>query len=65
MKLCRRFPNFTASLSRCFWDEHPPPHFHARYGEHKAQITIHQPQIVERLLAAESFRICFGMGRVT
>ena len=23
-----------------YWDDHNPPHFHARYGEHKAAIAI-------------------------
>jgi hypothetical protein len=22
------------------WDDHPPPHFHALYGEHEAQYNI-------------------------
>jgi len=25
---------------KMFFDEHPPPHFHAEYGEHKAVIDI-------------------------
>jgi hypothetical protein len=23
-----------------YFDDHPPPHFHARYGEHDAQVSI-------------------------
>ncbi len=23
-----------------YWDEHPPPHFHAEYGEYRAVIDI-------------------------
>jgi hypothetical protein len=23
-----------------YWDEHPPPHFHAEYGEYRALIEI-------------------------
>ena len=23
-----------------YYDDHPPPHFHAKYGEHQAQIVI-------------------------
>ena len=23
-----------------YWDEHPPPHFHAEYAEYRAQIAI-------------------------
>lgn len=24
-----------------YFDDHPPPHFHAEYGDHKAIIEIH------------------------
>ncbi|MBI4660129.1 MAG: DUF4160 domain-containing protein [Verrucomicrobia bacterium] len=27
-------------------DEHPPPHFHASYGEFSAQISIRQPAVL-------------------
>jgi hypothetical protein len=23
-----------------YWDDHAPPHFHARYGEHEAKLLI-------------------------
>ncbi len=23
-----------------YYDDHPPPHFHAKYGEHQAQVAI-------------------------
>lgn len=23
-----------------YWDDHAPPHFHARYGEHEAKVLI-------------------------
>lgn len=23
-----------------YFDDHPPPHFHARYGEHEAQVSV-------------------------
>ena len=28
-------------------DEHPPPHFHAIYGEFSAQISIHRAAIIQ------------------
>ncbi len=31
---------FYGILIAMFWDDHNPPHFHARYGEHKAAIEI-------------------------
>ena len=24
-----------------YWRDHPPPHFHAVYGEHEAAVSIH------------------------
>ena len=30
-----------------FWDDHNPPHFHARYGQHKAAIEIESLRILD------------------
>lgn len=35
-----------------FYDEHNPPHFHARYGEFKAQIVIESLVVKEGFLPA-------------
>ncbi len=29
-----------------FYDDHNPPHFHAEYGEHKAQIEIQTLSVI-------------------
>lgn len=31
---------FFGIIIAMFWDEHNPPHFHARYGKHQAAIEI-------------------------
>ncbi len=31
---------FLGIVIQMYFDEHNPPHFHAKYGEHKAQIEI-------------------------
>lgn len=31
---------FFGIVIRMFWQDHDPPHFHARYAEHKARFTI-------------------------
>jgi len=31
---------FFGILIRMYWDDHPPPHFHAIYGEHESQYNI-------------------------
>lgn len=33
-----------------FYNDHNPPHFHARYGEHKAAIDIRRMQVLEGYL---------------
>ncbi len=35
-----RISAFYGIVIAMYFDDHPPPHFHARYGEHQAQIVI-------------------------
>ena len=37
-------------------DEHPPPHFHAKYAEHEAMIDIESPDVLEGLLPLPKLR---------
>jgi hypothetical protein len=30
-----------------FWDEHRPPHFHVRYGECEASVSIDELMVIE------------------
>ena len=30
-----------------YYDDHPPPHFHAIYGEHEAKIAIETMEVIE------------------
>lgn len=38
---------FFGIIISMFYDEHNPPHFHARYAEYKIVINIHSLQILE------------------
>jgi hypothetical protein len=38
---------FYGILIAMFWDDHNPPHFHARYGEYKAAIEIGTLRILD------------------
>jgi hypothetical protein len=38
---------FYGILIAMFWAEHNPPHFHARYGEHKAAIEIDTLRVLD------------------
>ena len=41
-ELCR----FYGIVIRMFWDDHPPPHFHAIYGDHEALVNILTSEIL-------------------
>ena len=41
-ELCR----FYGIVIRMFWDDHPPPHFHAIYGKHEALIEIETSETI-------------------
>lgn len=36
---------FFGIVVKMYYDDHPPPHFHATYGGHEAVISIHPIRI--------------------
>lgn len=40
-----------------YFGDHPPPHFHARYGEHHAQIDIASGEILNGTLPRRALRL--------
>ena len=38
---------FYGIIIKMYWDEHPPPHFHAQYGEFEAQVSIKTLEIIK------------------
>jgi len=38
-----------------FDKDHPPPHFHVKYGEHKCYININTGEIIEGNLPASQY----------
>ena len=38
---------FFGIVVRMYYDDHPPPHFHAIYGEHEAKIGIETLELFE------------------
>ena len=38
--------SFYGILIQMFWNDHAPPHFHALYAEHKAQIDIRTFEVI-------------------
>ena len=41
--------------------DHPPPHFHARYGEHEAKFSIETAQMTEGSLPRRAKGVCAKM----
>jgi len=39
-----------------YWDDHPPAHFHAEYGEYRAQVAIESLQIIKGYIPNAQFR---------
>lgn len=38
---------FYGIMIQMFWADHNPPHFHARYGDFKGIISIHELKMIE------------------
>jgi hypothetical protein len=37
---------FSGIVIKMFFDDHPPPHFHAEYGDDKTVIDIHSLTVI-------------------
>jgi len=48
---------FYGILIRMFFNDHPPPHFHARYGEFEATIDISTLGVLEGRLPARALHL--------
>ncbi len=40
-----------------YYDDHPPPHFHAKYGEHQAQIVIATDEVLHGGLPRRALKL--------
>jgi hypothetical protein len=49
-EICR----FYGIIIKMFYADHPPPHFHAVYGEHEALITIANAEVFAGSLPARA-----------
>lgn len=48
---------FYGIVIRMFWRDHPPPHFHAEYGEHRAVIAIGSGALLAGRLPNRALRL--------
>ena len=46
-ELCQRLLRFYGIVIKVFFGNHPPPHFHAIYGEYNALVSIESLEIIE------------------
>lgn len=49
--------SFYGILIQMFWNDHPPPHFHARYGSYAARINIENAAIISGSLPRTAERL--------
>jgi hypothetical protein len=40
-----------------FFSDHPPPHFHVRYGEHRARVAIESGEVINGELPHRATRL--------
>ncbi len=52
-ELCR----FYGIIIRMYPTDHPPPHFHAEYGEYEALINIEDCEIIAGSLPSRAFKL--------
>ena len=56
---------FYGIVIKMFYDDHPPPHFHAEYGSDSMVVDITTLAVISGRLPPESDRACHGMGCLT
>ncbi|MBC7928782.1 MAG: DUF4160 domain-containing protein [Bryobacteraceae bacterium] len=49
--------SFYGIFIRMFFNDHAPPHFHARYGEHEATINISTLEVIEGQLPRRALNL--------
>lgn len=42
------------------WNEHQPPHFHAKYGSHEVLISIHDIEVLEGSMPGKQLKMVLG-----
>jgi hypothetical protein len=51
---------FYGILIQMFWQDHPPPHFHALYAEHEALIDIQTMDVIAGSLPRRALALVLG-----
>ena len=48
---------FYGIVIRMYANDHPPPHFHARYGQHRARVAIETGELLDGELPSRAARL--------
>lgn len=48
---------FYGIIIQMFWDDHNPPHFHAKYGEYEALIGINDFSLIQGKLPSKALAL--------
>jgi len=54
---CRPVSRFFGIAIAMFFDDHGPPHFHARHDDRRAKIRIDTLEVIESTLARRQLRL--------
>ncbi len=57
MRVMPRLSSFYGIVIYMYRPDHPPPHFHAQYGEHVAQIDLASLEVLNGSLPARAVRL--------
>lgn len=52
-----RLSSFYGIVVYMYWSDHPPPHFHAEYGDHQVIITIDDGSIFAGSMPRRALRL--------
>lgn len=52
-----RLSEFYGIVIYMYRPDHPPPHFHARYGEHDAKVTLDGTEVLNGSLPPRALRL--------
>jgi hypothetical protein len=52
-----RISEFFGIVIEMFYGDHPPPHFHARYGEESAKVAIEDGEVIAGSLSGRALRL--------
>jgi hypothetical protein len=59
-----RISEFYGIIIEMYWSDHNPPHFHAKYGEHRAEIDIQTLHLMRGQLPPKASSLVLEWARI-